>query len=413
MSRSFRLPKMISINKIIWLIAVFFFPLVVSACPDKIAIVDGAWPEISGRFSLAVQAQDSTGTSCKVGNTLQLGFSGSGRFSNKDDSDKPQTYIRSGSANTNFYYHGSTGDTITIRAGFGTATDWTESWQTSFTIGNSSNNQSTTNADGGDDDSYSILSTQAETSAFATKKSWQIGIGKDRSVLAGARVAFKIDDNTAASQQAIYQWSFGDGARVRGKVASHTYRHPGTYLVVVTADNRAGQEAVARVKVKVSAAKVAVSFLDSTGSVKLANKNGEEINLGSFSLTADEQKPFVFPADTIIGVGQEIVVDESISGLEFGAHLALFDPTGRVVAESGLAADKREETMVKLEQLQSSLREAQIQLAARTTSNRLAAVSAPSANPPSLAEASNTLNTIVLEREGDSLLSWLRKLFKL
>jgi len=264
-----------------------------------------------------------------------------------------------------------------------------------------------------DDSDYSVFSTQVEVSSYTKSSKWQIGIGKDRSVLAGARVAFKIDDNAAASQQAIYQWSFGDGARVRGKVASHTYRHPGTYLVVVTADNRAGQEAVARVKVKVSAAKVAVSFLDSTGSVKLANKNGEEINLGSFSLTADEQKPFVFPADTIIGVGQEIVVDESISGLEFGAHLALFDPTGRVVAESGLAADKREETMVKLEQLQSSLREVQIQLAARTTSNRLAAVSAPSANPPSLAGASNTLNTIVLEREGDSLLSWLRKLFKL
>ena len=403
----------ISKSKIIWLVALFFFPLVGLACPDKIAILPGSWEEGGGKFSLTAQAQDSSGELCKVGETLRLGFSGPGRFSNEGDTSEPQTYISKNSSNRNFYYHGSTGDAITIRAGFGTADAWTESWRADFTIGNSSNNQSTTETENEDDDSYSILSTQAETSAFSAKKNWQIGIGKDRSVLAGSRVAFKIDDNAAASQQAIYQWSFGDGARVRGKVASHTYRHPGTYLVVVTADNRAGQEAVARVKVKVSAPKVAVSFLDLTGSVKLANKNGEEINLGSFSLIADEQKPFVFPADTIIGVGQEVVIDESISGLAHGDYLVLFDPTGRVVAESGLAALKREEATAKLEQLQSSLRETENRLAARATSNRLAAVSAPSANPPSLAEASNTLNTIVLEREGDSLLSWLRKLFKL
>jgi hypothetical protein len=406
---------MISINKskIIWLIAAFFFPLVASACPDQLAVLPGSWDEGNGKFSLTVQAQDSSGELCKVGETLRLGFSGPGRFSNEGDTSEPQAYISKNSSNRNFYYHGSTGDTITIRAGFGTATDWTESWQTSFTIGNNSNNQLITDADQTSDDSdYSVFSTQAEVSSFATKKNWQIGIGKDRSVLAGSRVAFKIDDN-ANNQQAIYQWSFGDGARVRGKVASHTYRHPGTYLVVVTADNRAGQEAVARIKVKVSAPKVAVSFLDSTGSVKLANKNGEEINLGSFSLTADGQKPFVFPADTIIGVGQEIVIDESISGLAYDDYLVLFDPTGRVVAESGLAALKREEAMAKLEQLQSSLREAQTTLASTQVNQRLVAVSAPSANPPSLAEASNTPNTIVLEREGDSLLSWLRKLFKL
>ncbi len=403
----------ISKSKIIWLVALFFFPLVGLACPDKIAILPGSWEEGGGKFSLTAQAQDSSGELCKVGETLRLGFSGPGRFSNEGDTSEPQAYISKNSSNRNFYYHGSTGDVITVRAGFGTNTDWTESWQTSFTIGGSSGNQSTTDADQISDGSdYSVFSTQAEVSSYAKSSKWQIGIGKDRSVLAGSRVAFKIDDN-ANNQKAIYEWSFGDGARVRGKVASHTYRHPGTYLVVVTADNRAGQEAVARVKVKVSAPKVAVSFLDLTGSVKLANKNGEEINLGSFSLIADEQKPFVFPADTIIGVGQEVVIDESISGLAHGDYLVLFDPTGRVVAESGLAALKREEATAKLEQLQSSLRETENRLAARATSNRLAAVSAPSANPPSLAEASNTLNTIVLEREGDSLLSWLRKLFKL
>ena len=404
----------ISKSKIIWLIALFFFPLVGLACPDQIAILVGSWEEGGGKFSLTAQAQNSSGELCKVGETLRLGFSGPGRFSNEGDTSEPQAYISKNSSNRNFYYHGSTGDVITVRAGFGTNTDWTESWQTSFTIGGSSGNQSTTDADQISDGSdYSVFSTQAEVSSYAKSSKWQIGIGKDRSVLAGSRVAFKIDDN-ANNQKAIYEWSFGDGARVRGKVASHTYRHPGTYLVVVTADNRAGQEAVARIKVKVSAPKVAVAFLDSTGSVKLANKNGEEINLGSFSLIADEQKPFVFPADTIIGVGQEIVVDESVSGLAHSDYLVLFDPTGRVVAESGLAADKREEATAKLEQLQSHLQAAQIQLAAVTAGRRAVSASAPPLPPTAEPELSPALNrTVTLTKPDSSPLKRLLNLFKL
>jgi PKD repeat protein len=43
-----------------------------------------------------------------------------------------------------------------------------------------------------------------------------------------------------------FSWAFGDGSLARGIVITHSYAHPGTYPVLLTATNLCGQETVER-----------------------------------------------------------------------------------------------------------------------------------------------------------------------
>ncbi len=407
---------MTSTAKIVWLICLIFVPLVGFACPDQIKVLSGSWEEGGGKFSLVVQAQDSGGEVCKVSETLRLGFAGPGRFSNEGDTAKPQAYISKNSSNRNFYYHGQSGDQITIRAGFGLADAWTENWQADFIIGgddsSASDDSSQTQVSNSDDD-YTVLSTQTEEKTFSAKTNWRIGAGQDRLVLVGSRVTFKVEDSASDKERTIYYWSFGDGAAVRGAVASHTYRYPGVYQVVVTAKDSFGREAAARVKVKVIAPTVAVNFVDQTGSVRVSNQNGEEINLGNFQLIASDQPTFVFPTDTIISVGQTIVVDQSISGLEFSPQLSLLDPTGHLVAESNLAAKAKADLTAQLVSLQARLLSAQHQLA--TASFKSTSVVTTKISPVLITdqEPAPTERVVTLEKTSPSPLKRLLNFFKM
>jgi PKD repeat protein len=55
-------------------------------------------------------------------------------------------------------------------------------------------------------------------------------------------VATTLSATVSSGSNVTYNWAFGDGVKGSDATAAHTYAAPGTYMVVVTATNSAGQE---------------------------------------------------------------------------------------------------------------------------------------------------------------------------
>lgn len=415
---------MISINKIGWLVVIWATVITPVLAQDSsctvagIAILPGNWENSGTKISLKVQSQDSSGSSCNTNETIYLTFPNSRADQITGESGgKLQAWISATKANRYFYYHSDSlnTDQITVIA----TTNSDKSWQATVAIADIITGNNATSDDDlnqvktENSDDYLVLSTQTEEKTFSAKSNWRIGAGSDRLVLVGSRVNFKVEDNAGDNQRTIYSWSFGDGAAKRGAVAGHTYNYPGVYQVVVTAKDSLGREAAARLKVKVIAPTVAVGFVGQTGSVKVSNKNGEEINLGQFRLVASDQPAFIFPPDTIIGIGQTIIVDQSISGLEFSPTLSLLDPTGRLVAESNLATKRGSDLAAQLVSLQARLLSAQNQLAAASVKSTAITTAETSPALINNQEPSLTEQVVTLGKPSVSPLKRLLNFFKM
>jgi hypothetical protein len=115
------------------------------------------------------------------------------------------------------------------------------------------------------------------------------------------------DDNSLTGK-ITFLWNFGDGNVGKGRTVQHSYKHSGTYNVVLNAIS--GRErAVSRTEVSV--VEPSVSFAVATSTVNIGNTGSFELNLGGFIIDG-LAKPYVFPKDTIISPKQTISFDHSI-----------------------------------------------------------------------------------------------------
>jgi hypothetical protein len=139
-------------------------------------------------------------------------------------------------------------------------------------------------------------------------------------------VEFKaVPDDGRRDRLVRYNWSFGDGETSSGTLVTHTYRHPGTYVVVVEG-YYLKEFSTARTEIKVLAP--AISFTEkANGDVTITNVGEEEIDL--FGMKLNGRSEFVFPKHTILlpqasltialpGQGQATLFDAS--GLALGQH---------------------------------------------------------------------------------------------
>ena len=77
--------------------------------------------------------------------------------------------------------------------------------------------------------------------------------GGDRSVAAGTSVTLDgSESNDPEGALSSLVWDFGDGGKSSEALATHTYSVPGAFTVTLTATDKAGQTAVAQVKITVS-----------------------------------------------------------------------------------------------------------------------------------------------------------------
>ncbi len=110
-----------------------------------------------------------------------------------------------------------------------------------------------------------------------------------------------------------YFWSFGDGAKSEGKVVSHSYQYPGTYILVLNV-KLFEYEAVSRATIKIVEPEVSINNA-TQDFVELKNKSQFEMNLYGFRLR-DGTKIFEFPIDTIVGANSSVIFPKVVTKLD-------------------------------------------------------------------------------------------------
>lgn len=135
---------------------------------------------------------------------------------------------------------------------------------------------------------------------------------------------------------ATYRWNFGDGATGVGKSVTHTYVHPGDYLVTL-AVYWGNTSRTDRLSVSVLAPNVLIESVsaDRGGFVALKNYSEREINISGWKLR-DEHSfvEFVFPENSVVLPGKTFVLASSVSGIVgTTTALTLLFPDGAVEHE--------------------------------------------------------------------------------
>jgi hypothetical protein len=170
-------------------------------------------------------------------------------------------------------------------------------------------------------------------SDFSQKQELYISAGRNRIMAVGGLVSFEVfavDSKGTKPQGIASVWSFGDGSQTNGTKVTHTYKHPGDYVVVLNA-NAGGNEAVSRAEVKVFVPKIILA-LESDGAISLQNDSSYEINIGGWKI-AGVGGNFVASSDTIIKAGKKLIFSKAITGIDFSNDVSInfLSPDGSIV----------------------------------------------------------------------------------
>ena len=316
-------------------------PLSVSAQSEcavsQIAILPGPWENSGTKISLTAQVQDSDSILCPADQTIRLLFEGSvsGQFLNQGGTAGPQAWISTNQANRNFYYESSTlaTDSVTVRAGYGSAGDWTESWSKTEAIAdllqvsdNEDEADDEEDEDGDNEDnpvsnSSSAHSSPSRLSTVSPIAKLEIEAGRDRLVLTGSQIKFRgeiVKENNLLKQP-TFVWALGDGRSAKGVTVEHTYIFPGTYQVILNAKSGV-VEAVDRLTVVVVEPELELNFKRTEGVIDIVNKGSHEANIGGWRLVQGDNS-FSFPVDTIIAAANLITLNYQIIGWDLSPTL--------------------------------------------------------------------------------------------
>lgn len=159
-------------------------------------------------------------------------------------------------------------------------------------------------------------------------------IDAPKEVFSGRPITFSAAPKQGTRDRLVrYRWSFGDGTVGNSRSELHTYHHPGTYVVTVTA-RYAGETRSARMKIKVVPMQLS---LDRTVSgIEITNHAATEIDLGNLRLVGE--KTFTFPRYTIVLPGETLVFPASVANATAEQPVRLLDESGRTLAIDRRAA---------------------------------------------------------------------------
>lgn len=203
---------------------------------------------------------------------------------------------------------------------------------------------------------YRIISVhyyQEEISDYVESTNvFEISAGRDRLTYVGSPInleaKFKTSNDLKNKQDFI--WSFGDGSTGTGDTQVHIYKYAGEYNVVL--NGTAGEiHAVARNKIKVLVPNLALNILPDEA-LEITNQGPVEINLYNWKLS-DGQTDYLFPLDTIISAGQNIIIPVEYTKLSgVGGPITLVNFVGQIVAETRHKSlvEVNEENTISLEE---------------------------------------------------------------
>lgn len=182
--------------------------------------------------------------------------------------------------------------------------------------GNQENDTDTTPTE---EESSGTASSSSSSYVWIPKPNIYAYAGKDRTVLAGASVAFSgqgAGESKTPLKTAEYIWNFGDGTIVRGQSVFHTYRYPGTYvayLTVVSGDAQGGDSVAIMAKEPLLSVSD-VGMNQENRYIEITNGAKEEIELSYWYLRAGT-KFFQIPEHTYIRPGTAVRFAEETTGL--------------------------------------------------------------------------------------------------
>lgn len=360
------------------LILALLFPLFASAQVSKIVFTTDPQIIKPNEISepLTIQTQDSSGSSYKTPETIDLEFtsnSPSGEFLGSTGNPVTKT-MSTNTSNRTFYYRDSGLGvfTLTVNAKGRTSGVTWSAWQT-ITISNSASTTTSgatstvpATSFGGGTPNTSIVTISTHyiaaplTNAEADTE-FEVGAGRDRLSTVGTPIEFKAGSNRETNNRTIFQWSFGDGAVGSGEVTNHSYLYPGEYVLVLNASGPDGQ-AVSRTNVRIVPSELSISFA-SPERIEIANNSKSETNLFGRAIVSGP-RIFVFPKDTIIKAGQKISFGSEITGLvpssATGISLVV---VGTEVRPQKVLAEIEEQRLEQIARVQSQLLVLQKQLA--------------------------------------------------
>lgn len=162
-------------------------------------------------------------------------------------------------------------------------------------------------------------------------KTIPIGAGRDRIIPINTPIEFVSTYNEEDLKDIKFNWIFGNGFQERGEKVIYTYKHEGTYNLVLHAQTK-DDYAVSRSKIIVFKPNLELGIinLDGEDTLYITNKGNREVNIGGFIIRAD--KNIVLPQDTIIIEGGTIVLDKELVGT-LNTDIELRYPNGDKIME--------------------------------------------------------------------------------
>jgi hypothetical protein len=257
---------------------------------------------------ITIQTQDSSGNSVQTTETIDLEFvssSPTGEFLSSTGNPATKTMSKN-TANRTFYYRDSSEGvfTITVRA---VGRDTLKTWSANQVILVSLDAQE---IGAESEESSNLSSTAGPSSPTSSNTGIEVAGGFDRITTPGSPITFRaILKKAPASLRSIkLSWSFGDGSVGEGEFATHTYRHPGEYVVVL---NVVDKQNFSTSRMRVSVVEPDIALNPRDGYVEIVNNSKNEINLFNWKIIKG-YKSFIFQPDTIILPKSSIMIDDSL-----------------------------------------------------------------------------------------------------
>lgn len=295
--------------------------------------------ELSG--DITVQAQNAAGDTQQSDETIDLAFSSTsatGGFLSASG-EPVKTTMNRGTANRTFYYRDASAGTHTLAitaVGRVSGQSWTVSQRIAVGAQESAERvglpSGATELVAGRGDTEEGIVPQRRATSAAERLTIEARAGADRTVIAGAPVAF---DGGAIGllkepiENARFWWNFGDGATGEGKVVSHAFQAPGTYIsgLHVSSGMYAASDYII---VTVIPNKVAVTEVveGEKGFIRMQNGSEQTVDIGGWIMEEATGKKFIFPPHTMVRGTGDIALSRAVTGLAGTPPLTVRFPDG-------------------------------------------------------------------------------------
>lgn len=230
------------------------------------------------------------------------------------------------------------GDNTTKHTAQKTGSGWVTALGTPRAQNSSDSSTDTEEEDDEDADPQPSVGGTTPSTASVTgspARTLRLDAGENRIVPTHAPIPFRgiayMKGNNIRTKAKV-TWNFGDGIRDEGRAVTHIYEHPGTYAVIVRAED---EEADTMRALKVIARDIPISIRADGADIIVRSDDTVLADISGWQVKAGESH-YSFPKDTALWPGSEIRFSPLITGLATTTGAALYYPDGALVTRAAV-----------------------------------------------------------------------------